>query len=103
MPHSNHPAVAPPAGLIVPCNSAEFDVTAVASFVATDGLVPSEKPATAPNKSTVIRIPKRPACFTVASLAQGLEQIPGQTVTDRNHSKRQGFAIAPIQKNVGHN
>ena len=41
MPHSNHTDVVPPPGLIIPRNSAELDVTALASLVATLLVLPA--------------------------------------------------------------
>src|SRR5437899_1549730 len=70
-PHSNHAALVLPAGLMVPCNSAELEVIPAASFVAMDGLLSSEYPATALNKSTQKRIPKRPAYLTTFSPSFG--------------------------------
>lgn len=66
VPHSNHPAEETPPGTRVPFKVAEFDVTAVASFVVADAVLLEpvdpvlvcEYPVSAPNNDIHINNPK---------------------------------------------
>src|ERR1051326_3184658 len=74
VPHSNHPAEETPPGTRVPFKVAEFGVTAVASFVVAEAVLPVEPvlvceyPASTPNDNAHTNIPKHRANLIVLLL-----------------------------------